>query len=69
MNWFCEQRQQWIAETVSIFGFINREHIVKKFGISVPQASLDLQEFQRRFPDRVRYNKCAKRYERIEDWI
>ena len=69
MRWFEERRIEWIAETLRVFGYINREHIEKKFGISTPQASHDLQEFQRRFPDRMTYNKCAKRYERIENWI
>jgi DeoR/GlpR family transcriptional regulator of sugar metabolism len=63
MNWFAEQRQQWIAEIVGVFGFINREHIVRKFGVSVPQASMDLREFQRQHPNVIRYDKSTKRYE------
>lgn len=62
-RWFFVQRQQWIAETIRVFGFINREHIEKKFGISTPQASLDLAQFQRENPDAIAYNKSAKRYE------
>jgi len=61
-NWFTETRLAWIKETVEIFGFINREHIEKKFGISEPQASLDLREVQARWPDLIRYNKSAKQY-------
>lgn len=44
MTWFTEHRLAWIKESVEIFGFINREHIQKKFGISTPQASYDLRE-------------------------
>jgi hypothetical protein len=62
MNWFCEQRQEWIAETVRVFGFINREHIVRKFGVSTPQASLDLRHFQGLNPKAIKYDKTAKRY-------
>lgn len=62
MNWFCEARQQWIAETIRIFGFINRDHIVKKFAISVPQASLDLREFQKNNPNAIVYDKSRKTY-------
>jgi hypothetical protein len=51
VNWFTDQRQQWIAETVGIFGFINREHIERKFGVSAPQASGDLRDFMKRNPD------------------
>ena len=62
MNWFCERRQEWISETVRVFGFINREHISRKFGVSIPQASIDLQSFQRANPGRVVYDASAKRY-------
>ena len=61
-NWFLEQRIQWIAETVRIFGFINRAHIELKFHISTPQASADLQEFQQRFPAMIEYDRKSKRY-------
>ena len=62
MNWFCERRQEWIAETVRVFGFINREHIVKKFGVSTPQASMDLRTFQSSNPGAITYDKSGKRY-------
>jgi hypothetical protein len=62
-NWFVRHRQEWIAETVRVFGFINREHIERKFGISTPQASYDLSQFQSENPDAIQYNKSSKRYE------
>lgn len=46
-DWFKEQRQLWIAETLHIFGFIRRGHIERKFGLSKQQASIDLQVFRR----------------------
>jgi len=63
MNWFCIKRQEWIAETVRVFGFINREHIARKFDVSIPQASMDLREFQKGNPGLITYNKTTKRYE------
>lgn len=63
MNWFARHRQDWIAETVHIFGFINREHIMRKFEVSTPQASMDLQVFQRENPGALKYDTSAKRYE------
>lgn len=66
LRWFEQQRMEWIAETLRVFGFINREHLERKFGISTPQASSDLQEFQDRHPDMMVYNKSSKRYERNE---
>lgn len=61
-RWFEEQRQAWIAEMLDIYGFINREHLQRKFGISVPQASLDLQRFARNHPQAMRYDTSGKCY-------
>lgn len=63
-QWFRETRIAWIKEIVEIFGTINREHIVRKFGVSTPQASYDLRDAQERWPDLIVYNRSAKRYER-----
>jgi hypothetical protein len=66
LGWFQQHRLEWIAETLRVFGYINRGHIERKFGISIPQASLDLRRFQERFPDVMRYDSNAKHYCRIE---
>lgn len=63
MRWFEQQPMSWIAETLRIFGFINREHLERKFGISTPQASKDLQRFQKLFPSACAYNLTAHHYE------
>lgn len=62
MNWFAEQRQLWIIEMLRIYGFINREHLLLKFGISPPQASNDLRAFAQRYPDVMRYDASRKAY-------
>lgn len=67
MNWFAGQRQIWILETIRVFGFINREHLMKKFGISLPQSSNDLREFQLRYPNVLTYDKSQKCYRRLRD--
>ena len=66
MGWFEDQRLEWIAETLRIFGYINREHIERKFGISTPQASHDLRTFMARWPGKMTYNTVSKRYEAAE---
>lgn len=53
---------EWIAETLRVFGFINREHLERKFGISTPQASKDLATFMRAHPTGMTYDLSAKRY-------
>jgi DeoR/GlpR family transcriptional regulator of sugar metabolism len=63
MSWFADHRQQWIADMLRVYGFINREHLMRKFGISQPQASKDLQTFRAAHPDDMAYNLTTKRYE------
>ncbi len=64
-RWFFKHRQEWIGETVRIFGFINREHIEKKFQISTPQASADIQHFVDANPGVITYNRSTKSYEAV----
>lgn len=66
MRWFEQHRLEWIAETLRIFGYINREHLMKKFGVSTPQASYDLNRFQKLHPNAMRYDTSAKRYVAID---
>jgi hypothetical protein len=61
-RWFEQQRLEWIAETLRVFGFINREHLERKFGISTPQASADLTAFRLAHPKAMTYDPSAKRY-------
>lgn len=61
-RWFEQQRMEWIAETLRVFGFINRSHLERKFGISTPQASKDLNAYQRAHPGAVWYDAQRKRY-------
>lgn len=62
MNWFNNHRQEWIAETLRVFGFIQRQHLMRKFGISMPQASADLKAFIQSNPDAIVYDPHNKRY-------
>jgi hypothetical protein len=64
-RWFAQHRLAWIAEMLEIYGFINRDHLQRKFGISEPQASKDFATYQRTSgsgPAMV-YNVQTKRYE------
>ena len=62
MAWAEEYRQEWIAQTLRVFGFINRFHIMRMFGVSDAQASLDLRRFMREHPGAMAYDGSAKRY-------
>jgi DeoR/GlpR family transcriptional regulator of sugar metabolism len=63
-RWFESQRTAFITEMLHVYGFINREHLMRKFGISQPQASKDLQAYLRRSDGSMVYNQSTKRYER-----
>jgi DNA polymerase I-like protein with 3'-5' exonuclease and polymerase domains len=63
MTWCEQQRHDWIGECLRVFGFINREHLQRKFGISQPQASKDLNAYLKRYPKAMTYNLTTKRYE------
>jgi hypothetical protein len=62
-RWFENQRVAFIAEMLHIYGFINREHLMRKFSISRPQASKDLTSYLHHSAGSVRYNLSTKRYE------
>ena len=62
LRWFARHRQEWIAETVRVFGYINRIHIQRKFGITAAVASTDLRTFQQENPKALIYDKTGKRY-------
>jgi len=65
-RWFEETRLHWINETLYVFGFINRQHLMRKFLISQPQASNDLQTFQRCNPRKMFYDPQRKCYVAIK---
>jgi hypothetical protein len=61
-RWYKQYRLNWIAESLRVYGFINREHIERKFGLSTPQASIDIRDFQKLYPDAIQYDVKTKRY-------
>lgn len=64
MSWAQEQRQAFIKERLLSGHTVNRSDLRAKFNISIPQASIDIQTFQRLNPDAMRYNRTVKTYER-----
>lgn len=62
MNWCEQQRLRWIADMLHVYGFINRDHLRRKFRISQPQASKDLQRFMRLKPRAMQYDVNRKAY-------
>lgn len=65
MNYFQQHRIAWIREMLDIYGFINRDHIQRKFWVSQPQASKDLQAILKMYPDQITYNTSQKAYVKV----
>lgn len=62
MRYFEQMRVAWIIEMVEIYGFINRGHVVKKFGVTEQVASKDFGTVQKLHPHLMRYDTSAKCY-------
>lgn len=62
-SYYQMHRIDWIVDTVRIYGFINRKHIQRKFGVSTPQAALDIKRARQAHPNLMAYNTVKKRYE------
>lgn len=61
-RWSEETRLRAIDASAFWDGQVNRSDLIRRFGISVPQATNDLREYQRRAPDNLRYNTRRKTY-------
>lgn len=55
---------RFIEMRLDMVGHLNRDDLCGEFGISVQQASKDVQKFMRLHPAAMRYNLSSKRYER-----
>lgn len=62
MRWGVEKRLEFIEFRLFWEGGINRADIVDKFGISVPQASKDLQLYEEKAPGNLHYDRSGKLY-------
>ncbi|NIE63155.1 WYL domain-containing protein [Burkholderia sp. Ax-1719] len=61
-RWGQERRLEFIDYRLRWDGQLNRSDLTSFFGISVPQASLDLSEYIRRAPGNLEYDARAKLY-------
>lgn len=62
LRWGVEQRLEFIEFRLFWEGGINRADIREYFGVSVPQASKDLSQYQDLAPENIRYDRSEKRY-------
>ena len=59
-------RLMWIDGVIENDGEINRREISQAFGISTPQASLDLRRYMELNPGRIAYDVRGKRYVQVD---
>ena len=62
LRWGVEQRLEFIEFRLLWEGGVNRSDITRYFGVSVPQASKDLTQYQALAPENITYDRSEKRY-------
>lgn len=62
LRWGVERRLEFIEFRLYWEGRINRSDLTEFFGVSVPQASKDLSQYQELAPGNMDYDKSEKRY-------
>ena len=62
LRWGIEQRLEFIEFRLFWEGGINRADLMRRFGVSVPQASQDLSRYQELAPRNIVYDRSRKRY-------
>jgi len=62
LNWGVERRLEFVEFKLFWEGHVNRGDLIDKFGISVNQASTDLNRYLGIAPDNMGYDKSAKAY-------
>lgn len=62
LRWGVEQRLEFIEFRLFWEGGLNRADITRYFGVSVPQASKDLSQYQEIAQRNIQYDRSEKRY-------
>jgi hypothetical protein len=62
LRWGVERRLEFIEFRLFWEGLVNRGHLMEAFGVSVNQASIDLNRYLGMAPDNMAYDKSARTY-------
>jgi WYL domain len=65
-QWAVMERMRFIERSAYWRGTVNRQDLARVFGLSMAQASADLQQYQQENPGALVYNLNRKRYEGAE---
>jgi predicted DNA-binding transcriptional regulator YafY len=62
LRWSVEQRVAFAARRLYWDGSINRDDLMRRFGVSANQATADLARLKEAYPDGFAYDTVARRY-------
>ena len=62
VRWGLAQRFEFIEWRVYWMGRVNRRDLEERFGVSTPQASIDLRTYQETAPNNIQYDSTEKSY-------
>lgn len=62
LRWSVEQRLAFAARRLYWDGTINRDDLMKRFGVSANQATADLTRLKQAYPDGFAYDTVGRRY-------
>jgi predicted DNA-binding transcriptional regulator YafY len=62
VRWGMAQRFELIEWRAFWLGRVNRSDLEERFGVSTPQASVDLRSYQEAVPNNIEYDATAKAY-------
>jgi len=69
LRWGVAQRLEFIEFRLFWEGHVNRSDLMEQFGLSVNQASADLNRYIALAPDNMVYDKSARMYVRGPDYV
>lgn len=62
ISWFQARRLDAIDAILARYGRLQRSDLMAMFGVSTPQASVDIQRFIAEYPKAIKYDATAKCY-------
>lgn len=64
----AHERLRFIEFLLIQYGHVNRSALMRYFGISMPQAALDLKAYRAYAPGNMTYDATGKRYTRADNF-
>ena len=69
LRWSVEQRVAFAARRLYWDGTLNRDDLMRRFGVSANQATADLARLREEYPDGFAYDTVARRYRALPTYL